>query len=51
MLNWNAMLAILPAALQGWAGVFIVILVVMALIYALNFLTGRFGRKKVDPNA
>lgn len=39
--NVDAFLAILPQALLGWAGVFIVTIVVIFAIWVLNRVTGR----------
>ena len=41
----NAFLAILPQALLGWAGVFLVKFVIILFIWVLNRVT---GRKKED---
>lgn len=41
----NAFLAILPQALLGWAGVFLVTFVIILVIWVLNRVT---GRKKED---
>ena len=37
----NAFLAILPQALLGWAGVFLVTFVIILVIWVLNRVTGR----------
>lgn len=39
--NVDAFLAILPQALLGWAGVFLVTIVVIFAIWLLNRVTGR----------
>lgn len=37
-MNWNGFLEIIPAALTGWANVFAVILIVVAMVALLNKL-------------
>ena len=41
MLHVDTLLKVLPMALNGWLGVFLVTAVVIASIYLLNWLTGR----------
>ena len=47
-INVDAFLAILPQALLGWAGVFIVTIVVIFSIWLLNRITSRKKDEKSD---
>lgn len=38
---WNEMLEILPKAMIGWLGVFIVTAVIILCVWLLNFFSGK----------
>ena len=45
-INVQAMVQNIPTALVGWLGVFIVMAVIIAAVYALGALTNREGKKE-----
>ena len=40
-INFESMTDILPVAGEGWLGVFVAILVIVAIVYVLNAVTGK----------
>ncbi|HJD21956.1 MAG TPA: hypothetical protein H9915_09110 [Candidatus Gemmiger faecigallinarum] len=43
-MNFDTFLPVLVSALQGWMGVFIVTLILIALVYLFNFLFSGSGK-------
>ncbi len=48
MLNLNSFLEVLPLAIVGWLGIFVVVGIVIALLYTLNGISTVAAKKKED---